>query len=60
MGKPVLVLRAAPEFFKAVPKHILKQSLDVDKTQGFVSKAAVHIVNEASVTDLRERVLKKY
>ena len=32
LGRPVLVLRAAPEFFKAVPKHVLKQSLDVDKT----------------------------
>ena len=31
-----------------------------DQTKGFVSKAGIHIVNEASVRDLRERVLAKY
>ena len=29
-------------------------------TKGFVSKAAIHIINEASVRDLRERVIKKF
>lgn len=59
LGKEVILLRSAPNFTKAVPKNVLRQTLDDDQTKGFVSKAAVHIVNEASVRDLRQRVMKK-
>jgi hypothetical protein len=51
------MLRSAPNFKKPVPKDYLRQSYDDDQTKGFVSKAAIHIINEASVRDLREKVL---
>lgn len=54
------MIRTAPTYRKPVPKNVLKQTLDDDKTKGFCSKAAIHIVNESSVDELRERVLKKY
>eukprot|EP00347_Sterkiella_histriomuscorum_P014536 403360502 len=60
LEKDVFLLRSTPSYMKAVPKKILQQSYDDDMTKGFVSKAAIHIINEASVRDLSERVLKKY
>lgn len=60
LEKPVFMLRSNPSFRKAVPQTPLYQALDEDRTKGFISKATIHIVNEASVRDLRERVLRKY
>ena len=60
LGKQVILLRAAPEFKKGLPMNILKWGLDEDKTKGFCSKAAIHIVNEASTRDLTKRVLAQY
>jgi uncharacterized protein YcbX len=59
LEKEVFLLRSAPNYTKAVPKKALPQTMEGDITHGFVSKAAIHIVNEASVRDLRERVLSK-
>ena len=40
--------------------NILKWGSNEDVTKGFVSKAAIHIVNEASTRDLTKRVLAQY
>jgi hypothetical protein len=40
--------------------NILKWGKNEDLTKGFVSKAAIHIVNEASTRDLTKRVLAQY
>lgn len=61
LGKDVIFLRSAPGFKKEVPNtEQLKWRSEEDCTKGFVSKAAIHIVNEASVRDLREKTLKQY
>ncbi len=60
IGKEVFLLRSAPNWKKDVPQNVLKQTVEGDMTKGFVSKAAIHIINEASVRDLRERVIKKF
>ena len=59
LGYDAFLLRSAPNWRKKVPSQALPQTAEGDETKGFVSKAAVHIVNEASVRDLRERVLSK-
>jgi uncharacterized protein YcbX len=60
LGKDVILLRSAPGFKKGLPMNILKWGQDADLTKGFVSKAAIHIVNEASTRDLSKRVLAQY
>ena len=40
--------------------NILKWGLNEDQTKGFCSKAAIHIINEASTRDLERRVLAQY
>jgi len=40
--------------------QILKWGSDQDLTKGFVSKAAIHIINEASIRDLSKRVDAQY
>jgi len=59
LGYDAFLLRSAPNWKKQVPADVLKQTQAGDQTKGFVSKAAVHIINEASVRDLRERVMSK-
>ena len=60
LEKEVILLRSPPGFTKGLPRNILKWSQVEDVTKGFVSKAAIHIINEASIRDLRERVLARY
>jgi uncharacterized protein YcbX len=60
LGKPVVFLRSAPGFKKGLPMDILKWGVEEDLTKGFVSKAAIHLVNEASTRDLSKRVLAQY
>lgn len=52
-------MRAVPGFTKPLP-NILKWSKENDQAKSFLSKAAIHIVNRASVRDLKNRVLQKY
>lgn len=58
--REVILLRAAPDFKKGLPMNIMKWGQQEDLTRGFVSKCVLHIVNEASVRDLTERVLASY
>lgn len=60
LGKSVVLLRASPDFKKGLPMNILKWGLNEDQTKGFCSKAAIHIINEASTRDLEKRVLAQY
>lgn len=60
LGKSVILLRSAPDFKKGLPMNILKWGLNEDQTKGFCSKAAIHIINEASTRDLNKRVLAQY
>lgn len=60
LGKDVVFLRSAPGFKKGLPMNILKWGSEEDQTKGFVSKAAIHVVNEASTRDLSKRVLAQY
>lgn len=60
LGKDVILLRSAPGFKKGLPMNILKWGLNEDLTKGFCSKAAIHVVNEASTRDLSKRVLAQY
>lgn len=53
-------MRAAPGFKKGLPMNILKWGFDQDQTKGFVSKAVLHVINEASTRDLKKRVLAQY
>lgn len=60
LEKEVILLRSAPGFKKELPRNLLKWSKEDDLSKGFVSKAAIHLVNEASTRDLRDRVLARY
>ena len=60
LGVEVILLRSAPGFKKGLPMQILKWGSDQDLTKGFVSKAAIHIINEASIRDLSKRVDAQY
>ena len=60
LGVDVILLRSAPGFKKGLPMEKLKWGSDQDLTKGFVSKAAIHIINEASIRDLSKRVDAQY
>ena len=60
LGKESILLRSAPGFKKGLPMNLMKWGQNQDQTKGFVSKCAIHIVNEASNRDLIKRVLAQY
>jgi uncharacterized protein YcbX len=60
LGTDVILLRSAPGFKKGLLMQTLKWGSDQDQIKGFVSRAAIHIINEASIRDLRKRVNSQY
>lgn len=60
LGEPAILMRSAPGFIKGLPRNILRWSTEEDQSKSFLSKAALHIINEASVRDLTKRVLANY
>ena len=60
LGRPVIFLRASPMNTKKVNQNYLQQSKKDDFIKNFISESAVHVINEASVRDLRQRVANRY
>ncbi len=40
--------------------NLMKWGQDSDRVNSFVSKCVIHMMNEASLRDVRDRVFKKY
>ncbi|CDW86028.1 molybdenum cofactor sulfurase [Stylonychia lemnae] len=60
MGKNVFLLRSATDYVKNVPDcKIIPKKIQGGQAKGFISKAAIKIMNEASVRDLKQRVIQK-
>lgn len=60
LDRPVLLLRSPPNCIKALNRSLMIHSTVEDKAKNMVSKAALHIINEASVRYLRTKVLSQY
>jgi uncharacterized protein YcbX len=57
VGFEVLLLRSSPSKLNSVDFSILWTAKKEDLRRNFITAAALHIVNEASTRDLRDRVL---
>ncbi len=56
----ILVRAAADAFQKADKDKIYMFRREEDGTRAFIPETPLHLVNEASVDDLREKAMKKY
>ena len=57
---PVFVLYSAPDRIKLnKPAKVICTKLD-DQSKTFLSSAPFHVINEASLRDVKDRVLKRH